>query len=459
MSILTGKKSSMQNIIFQLPDIIKDSVENAEQILKSNDKICFMEEVVLKNRETSDGDLNIIYHSDNLYAIKDLLNKGYREKIDLIYIDPPFYSNANYNNKVQVKQENAKETLEYLAYKDTWKYGFKEYLEMLTIRLYLMRELLSDQGSIYIHLDFRAVHYIKIIMDCIFGESNFLNEVVWSYKSGGTSSKHFSRKHDNILVYTKSKNYIFNPQKEKSYNRGYKPYRFKGVKEYEDSLGWHTLVNLKDVWTIDMVGRTSKERVGYGTQKPEALLQRIILSSSKEGSIVADFFAGSGTSLAVSEKHNRKFIGSDLGNSSIVTIKKRISGSYNFLKKDPLENKSELVLQSEIKVNPTNNSIQIELKLQGYKLDLGDIIISKKYDKLLDKVIKEDPLALIDYIGIGKMEEKPTIVFEQFRSIDTLFLEKDICFEMFNPENTVQIYVKTIDIFGTTSIKLIDIEN
>lgn len=455
MSILTGKKYSMQNIILQLPDIIKNSIKKAEKVLQSKDKGVFIEELILKNSEVNDKELNIIYHSDNIETIKDLLDKGYNEKIDLIYIDPPFYSLANYNNKVQVRYGNNKETIEYQAYKDTWKYGFKEYLEMLAIRLFLMRELLSEEGSIYIHLDFRAVHYIKIIMDYIFGETNFLNEIVWSYKSGGTSSKHFSRKHDNILVYAKSQNYIFNPQKEKSYNRGYKPYRFKGVKEYEDSLGWYTLVNLKDVWHIDMVGRTSRERVGYGTQKPEALLERIILSSSKEGSMVADFFAGSGTTLAVSEKHNRRFVGSDIGNSSLLTIKKRLMVSYKVLKKESIENKSKIIIEGINICKSTNNSMVIKLKLDSYKLDLGNITITKKYKDLIFNIIKEDSLALIDYIGVGTIGDTPTIVFEQFRDAKELVLDRDITFQMTAQNRVSQIYIKTIDIFGNETTKLI----
>lgn len=103
-------------------------------------------------------------------------------------------------------------------------------------------------------------------MDEIFGEDNFVNEIIWHYKSGGSGKRHFSRKHDTILVYSKTKKYYFLPDKEKSYNRGFKPYRFKGVKEYKDDMGWYTMVTMKDVWNVDMVGRTSSERTGYATQ-------------------------------------------------------------------------------------------------------------------------------------------------------------------------------------------------
>ena len=253
------------SILFELADIVKDCELKAKKLL-IRESILYSEEIVQRSENTEKLD-NILYYGDNINAILDLLNNGYKGKIDLIYIDPPFYTNASYSKQMEIDYLGEKKVIQYKAYSDIYKNGFKEYLEMITIRLFLMRELLSDRGSIYVHIDFRTVHYIKIIMDYIFGSEFFLNEIIWSYKSGGSSKKHFSRKHDNILVYTKTKDYIFNPQKEKSYNRGYKPYRFKGVTEYEDKLGWYTLVNLKDVWQIDMVGRTSRERIGYETQK------------------------------------------------------------------------------------------------------------------------------------------------------------------------------------------------
>ena len=163
---------------------------------------------------------------------------------------------------------------------------------MITTRLILMRDLLSDQGTIYVHIDWRVVHYVRLILDYVFGKERFLNEIIWSYKSGGAGRRSFSKKHDNILVYTKSKSYIFNVSKEKSYNREFKPYRFKNVLEYEDKKGWYTLVNSKDVWNIDMVGRTSSERVDYATQKPYKLLEKIILTSSNKDSLIGDFFVG-----------------------------------------------------------------------------------------------------------------------------------------------------------------------
>jgi len=205
------------------------------------------------------------------------------------------------------------------AFEDTWlregiQSGSEEaivaYLEMLVPRIIAAHELLADDGSLWIHLDRRAVHYVKVMADVIFGSTdNLINEVVWAYKSGGSSTRRFSNKHDTLLFFAKNKaKYKFFPQEEKSYNRALKPYRFKGVKEYRDDYGWHTIVNMKDVWEIPMVGRTSSERTGYATQKPEALLERIILSCTEEGDACMDPFGGSGTLAAVCARHGREWI-------------------------------------------------------------------------------------------------------------------------------------------------------
>ena len=440
--------------LFILSGILNNSIFKSKELLNTANVVNLKEEIVIKDNKSKDIE-NLLYHCDNIEAIIDLLNKGYKEKIDLIYIDPPFFTKSNYNRKVQVLHNGQKETIEYLAYNDTWVNGFGEYLEMLSIRLYLMKELLSEKGSMYVHLDYRSVHYIKIILDQIFGEENFLNEIIWAYKSGGTSNKRFSRKHESILVYTKTKNYIFNLQKEKSYNRKFKPYRFKGVKEYEDDLGWYTLVNLKDVWQIDMVGRTSGERVGYETQKPEALLQRILLSSSNEDSIVADFFAGSGTTLKVAENLNRRFIGSDIGNSSIVTIKKRLDKSYKILA--PTENIDNELLGYKINIKNLDSDFQIvELILEKYKLDLGNFKLNKKYTDIINHISNEDSLALIDYLGIGVLEDYQFIFFEEYRSLNRLRIDTVLSFKLSSEFIDKQLYIKIVDIFGNTAYSLLE---
>lgn len=242
-----------------------------------------------------------VYCADNLEIMRSLARSDFKGKFQMIYMDPPFYSGAKYFSR---RSDGSKK----LAYSDVWGSGLLEYLEMIAKRILIAKELLSDDGLIWIHLDYRAVHYVKIIMDEIFGMENMVNEIVWGYRSGGASGRRFARKHDIILLYSKTKEYKFNPQKEKSYNRGAQPYHFKGVKEYEDENGWYTLVNMRDVWEIPMVGRTSGERTGYATQKPEKLIRRIVLASTDVGDLCGDFFAGSGTLGAVCIGLGRSFV-------------------------------------------------------------------------------------------------------------------------------------------------------
>lgn len=433
-------------LIKLIPEIIENSGNEVDSIIKG-ENIDFNIENVRHRAPNESG--SFLYKCDNIHAMKDLLVKGYGSKIDLIYIDPPFFSKANYTHRIEFMVGEKKQALETFGYSDIWKKGFKEYLEMMTIRLFLMKELLSDKGSIYIHLDYRTVYYIKIIADCIFGKDNFLNEIIWAYKSGGTSNRYFSRKHDNILIYTKTKDYIFNPQKEKSYNRDYKPYKFKNVKEYEDKLGWYTLVNLKDVWHINMVGRTSKERLGYRTQKPETLLERIIMSSSNEGSIVADFFGGSGTTAVVAYNNRRKWIISDSGDISTATMRKRFAKTSN--EAYTILNTKQFIFDDKlvIKINKEyrDNSIIYSFKFEEYKFDLNSIKLNRKECLILQNVIKSNSLALIDYIGIGylKSNNEINILYEELRSDDRLIINTNIEIELMKDKD---IIIRIVNVFG-----------
>ncbi len=304
------------SLIAQIPEILKEAqreYENCRQ--KAFETIC-----QFGNKDNG----NIICDGDNLEFISHLINTmDMKGKINLIYVDPPFFTKLKY--EAVVKLPASGENISVPAYTDRWEEGEAEYLRMLCSRLIAMRELLAKDGCIWVHLDWHISHYVKILLDEIFGHGNFVNEIVWTYKSGGSSKRHFARKHDTLLFYGKSKKYYFKPQKEKSYNRELKPYRFKGVEEFCDDTGWYTLVNMKDVWNIDMVGRTSAERTGYATQKPEALLCRILESCSREGDICADFFAGSGTLASVAHKMNRRFILCDGGSLAVSICTQRLA--------------------------------------------------------------------------------------------------------------------------------------
>lgn len=422
-------------MIYKLPEIINKSKKEVENILVNLE---IPKDISLIQN-------NYLYHGDNLHCIIDLLKKGYRERLDLIYIDPPFFTMSNYINRVELELSGEKKVIEYTAYKDSWD-SFEEYLQILTTRLLLMKELLSFKGSIYLHVDYRAVHYLKIIMDHIFGVDNFVNEIIWAYKSGGTSNRYFSRKHDTILLYSKGKDYIFNPVKEKSYNRGFKPYRFKGVEEYEDELGWYTLVNSKDVWSIDMVGRTSMERVGYETQKPEKLLEKIILASTNEDSIVADFFCGSGTTLKVAERLNRTWIGSDIGSSSVLTVIKRMKGLKNkgFEKIELGENINSGELDISGNLSKVDEGFALEVKILSYLMDLDAFKFTKKNKALIEEILSKDSLILIDYISIVQGKEE-NLVYEDFKTKDKSKIIMDINLELGSKD---ELRLNAVDIFG-----------
>ena len=260
---------------------------------------------------------NRLYKGDNLDVMLSMREKG--EKLSLVYIDPPFFTKADKDAVVEIDGEKTKTK----AYKDSWD-NMKEYLEMLALRLMVLKDILEDDGLIFVHVDWHAVHHIRLLLDEVFGPERFVNEIIWQYKSGGSTKTRFARKHDNILLYSKTNKYKFNLQMEKSYNRGLKPYRFKGVEEFQDEIGWYTVVNMKDVWTLDMVGRTSGERTGYATQKPEKLMERIILAGSDPGDKVGDFFCGSGSFGVTAAKLGREFVMCDMGDLAIDITKERL---------------------------------------------------------------------------------------------------------------------------------------
>lgn len=337
-----------------------------------------------------------IYQGENSAVMKNLIkNDRCKNSFNLIYIDPPFFSKAKYDAVVRIDNEN----IRHLAYEDRWKGGMETYLKMISEKIYLMKELLADDGLIWVHLDWHSVHYVKVIMDEIFGENHFVNEIIWTYKSGGSNKKSFSKKHDTILVYSKRDNYKFYPLKEKSYNRGYKPYRFKGVREFQDEIGWYTEVNMKDVWHIDMVGRTSKERTGYATQKPTELIKRIILSSTREGDLCGDFFSGSGTLAEVARELNRQFICCDENLLAIESTINRLAHknfSYSVYRYHQDFNK-HLDCRMEIyKEILKRNLIKYSITLADLKeKNLEDMIIEKELENV-QKIYRKNSTALIN---------------------------------------------------------------
>ena len=192
-----------------------------------------------------------------------------------------------------------------------------------------MRRVLKDTGSIYLHCDPTASHYLKMIMDVIFGKKNFRNEIIWLYKTGGTSKRWFSRKHDIIFFYSKTNKYHFNHKKEKSYLSH--RYGFSNVEIFEDENGIYRWAGVRDVWDIPALRGNQPEQLGYPTQKPQTLIERIIETSSNEGDIVLDPFCGCGTTVHAAELLNRQWIGIDISQFSAGLIRNRITGNFKHL--------------------------------------------------------------------------------------------------------------------------------
>ena len=265
------------------------------------------------------GDPNKLYWGDNLHIMRTLPS----ESIDLIYIDPPFFSGRDY--KMIFEDQN-----EIITFNDIWDGGLPTYQIWLNARLLEMKRLLKKTGSIYVHLDWHASHYIKVEMDKIFGYDNFRNEIVWRYKTGGSSKRNFAKKHDVLLLYSKTNDYFLSLPKEKTYTKsksrkaGIVNYGAGETEFYEDENGVYNLVNMSDVWDISYINSQATERIGYPTQKPEALLERIIKASSKEGDVVADFFCGGGTTPAVAQRLGRGWIACDLSRIAVEVTKGRV---------------------------------------------------------------------------------------------------------------------------------------
>ncbi len=223
----------------------------------------------------------------------------------MIYVDPPFFSNRKY----EVIWNDGSELR---SFDDRWKGGIDDYIEWLSERIKQCHRVLKNTGSIYIHCDWHASHYIRIMMDKIFGYNNFRNEIIWHYISAPESKYSFGKKHDNIFFYSKSKNIKFNvlrvPHNKKT--KKIRIYKHNG-KEYICKTNPEGKA-MDDVWDIPIIAATSKERVGYPTQKPEALLERIIKASSNEGDLVLDSMCGCGTTIVVAHRLNRRWIGIDV---------------------------------------------------------------------------------------------------------------------------------------------------
>ncbi|NLZ53967.1 MAG: site-specific DNA-methyltransferase [Thermoanaerobacteraceae bacterium] len=266
--------------------------------LNQNDDIC--------------PEINKVYCMDNLELMKQMPDSY----IDLIYCDILY----NTGRKFRDYDDDLGTT--------------QQAIEWYRPRIIEMKRILKDTGQIYLHMDFRLSHYMKILLDEVFGEKNFINEIIWAYRTGGVSKRYFQRKHDNILRYSKTDKYTHNPLFEKSYLESQKTVNVNSPssKKWDlkrDDVGVYRNVHMRDVWDINIIYNQDKQAVGYNTQKPKELLERIIKSSSNKGDLVADFFCGSGTTGVVAEELGRNYIMCDVNPKAVEISERRISEARN----------------------------------------------------------------------------------------------------------------------------------
>ncbi len=432
-----------------------------------------------------DGWMNKIFWGDNLQVMSHLL-KEFRGKVDLIYIDPPFDSKADYKKKIELRGKKKifsdTSSFEEKQYGDIWVND--EYLQFIYQRLILIKELLSERGTVYVHCDWHKSQYIRCILDEVFGGDNLLNEVVWYYRRWTAASNTFQKMHDTIFVYSKTKDYIFNPVyidategQQKKHDKGYdrnsvmidgerKPQLLVYDKQKVDDAVAQGIIDLSefarivevkasgtiahdvwkidkandyyevytmrdekevsDVWEINYINSQAVERTNYPTQKPEELLERILLASTTEDSIVFDCFMGSGTTQAVAMKMGRRFLGADINIGAIQTATKRLLGlcsntentcgfevynvnNYDFFR-NPVEAK-ELIIDA-LGIQRYDSSSAYDGELDGWMVKIMPT------NRIATKADLEELKANLPYRTFEKRkEENPTSVVEKIRII------------------------------------------
>jgi DNA modification methylase len=266
--------------------------------------------------------------------------------LKLIYIDPPFDVGADFSMDVEIGGDTFTKRpsiIEEIAYRDTWGKGADSFIAMIHERLILMRDLMAEDGSIYVHCDWRVNSLIRMVMDEVFGKPNLRSEIIWWYLWGGRGKEVWNKKHDTILLYSKGKDWCFNymdvlDEHQLMSDSAKNRVKYKGAlvhhREGKETAIPSDKTLPSDTWYIATINAMAAERENYPTQKPVALLEKIIKASSNEGDLVADFFCGSGTTPAVAEKLGRKWISSDLGKFAVHTTRKRMIGVQRNLKSD-----------------------------------------------------------------------------------------------------------------------------
>jgi DNA modification methylase len=405
--VWNGKSNEVCNVVLPFQTIEQVDEPRSEKEMKAQGNLFDP-----SSGRQLQGWANKLIWGDNKLILSSLKNGPLRDEIEkqggikLIYIDPPFDVGADFSMDIEIGDDTFTKranVLEEIAYRDTWGKGADSFISMIYERLVLMRDLLAKDGSIYVHCDWRVNSYIRLAMDEIFGKERFNNALSWHYSGWNKKlSTSFERRHDTILFYSKSSTPLFNSffepweskeayvkaRKQKVRNEGDgREYVLSDagggerIKRYLDEVMEQGVV-VDDVWDLDKINNSAKEALGYPTQKPITLIERIIKASSNEGDLVADFFCGSGTTAAVAEKLGRKWITSDLGKFAVHTTRKRLIGVQRQLKADNKSYRAFEILnlgkyerQHYIGINPNLREAEQQQQLEAKEAAFLDLIL------------------------------------------------------------------------------------
>lgn len=431
-----GKTDEVENMVLPF-----QTIEHIDEP-RSEEKITAQTTLFDTSGRQIKGWSNKLIWGDNKLILSSLKNGPLRKQIEaegglkLIYIDPPFDVGADFSMNIEIGEDTFTKkpsVIEEIAYRDTWGKGADSFIAMIYERLKLMHELLASDGSIYIHCDWRVSSFLKLILDEIFGTGSFGAEIIWKYSWGLHVDNAWNRKHDTILYYTKSNfdegKRIFNGY-DVMEKRGGEVLRrlatgIKGATMVADrsKVEDKTLKLSGDVWDIGVINGMAVERLNYPTQKPEELIEKIIKASSNEGDLVADFFCGSGTTLAVAEKLGRKWIGSDLGRFSIHTTRKRMIGVQRELKKAGKDFRAFEILnigkyEREKFLTVNENLREEEKRIQRENKE-------KEFIKLILSAYKAEPVDSFNTF-VGKKRDRLVAVGSIDTPVTNDFLEKII---------------------------------
>lgn len=407
-----GKNSEVTSTV--LPFQVIEQIDEP----RSDDKIGLQSTLFDDSGRQLTGWTNKLIWGDNKLILSSLANGPMRKEIEaqgglkLIYIDPPFDVGADFSMQLKIGDRNEEESftkkpsvIEEIAYRDTWGKGADSFIAMIYERIKLMNDLLADDGSVYVHCDWRVNSYLRLVLDEVFGKSNQTGEIVWNYSWGLRTETTWNRKHDTILMYSKNKdNFIFNANdvledrkmSEGTINR----LKYKGalITDGNKGRGSQEKALPSDVWYVATINGMSSERIDYPTQKPEELIEKIIKASSNEGDLVADFFCGSGTTMAVAEKLNRKWIGTDLGKFGIHTSRKRMIDVQRNLKKEGVDFRAFEILN--VGRYERQNFLDVNSDLRAEEKAQQAIRKEKEFVKLIITAYKAEPIeSFVNIVG------------------------------------------------------------